>query len=70
MSPSFSAAAAHFGLNEKANFEDGWHLSVHKPIAELATELGVTEDEIKRQLEKARAVLLKQARDAYGSGTG
>ena len=57
---TFAATAAHFGLNDDANFDDAWHLSVRQPVAEFAAALDATEEQLLQRLAKARGVLLKQ----------
>ena len=60
----YAVAAPHWGLDRPANFEGhAWHLSVTRPLAKLATRLGLPEPVVTGRLESARARLL-EARSA------
>jgi uncharacterized protein YyaL (SSP411 family) len=50
--------ARHFGLDRGANFEDRWHLHVHRSRPELAAEFSLPLDEIDRRIEGACTTLL------------
>jgi hypothetical protein len=47
-----------FGLDREANFEGRWHLHAFVPLAEVATEAGLSETEAEAALDSARAKLL------------
>jgi uncharacterized protein YyaL (SSP411 family) len=51
--------ASLFGLDQPANFEGRWHLTVHRPIADVAKEAGLGEDDALAAIERGRRTLLK-----------
>lgn len=56
----FAVAAAHWGLDAPANFEDRhWHLREVRPLAEVADALGIAESLAHERLHAARASLLQ-----------
>ncbi|MDJ0917072.1 MAG: thioredoxin domain-containing protein [Woeseiaceae bacterium] len=52
--------AARFGLDEPANFEGRWHLSVRRDIESLAKDFGVTRSAVSESLDRSREVLLAE----------
>ena len=55
----YAVAAAHYGLDRPANFEGAhWHLTIARPLAEVAASLGKPLDECERLLASAREKLL------------
>jgi uncharacterized protein YyaL (SSP411 family) len=54
----FAVFAARFGLDRTPNFEGQWHLHCFKSMAEVAAELGLSEDAAVVLLDAARAKLL------------
>ena len=51
--------AGLFGLDQPANFEGRWHLTVHRPIADVAEDAGVSEDDALAAVERGRQALLQ-----------
>lgn len=51
--------AARFGLDSNANFEDKWHLSMHKPLKSIAEEAGQEESTIEEKINASRKILLQ-----------
>jgi len=56
----FTAFARHFGLDEKANFEGKWHLSLRVTSDDIATELGRDPGDIANAIERSRVILLAE----------
>jgi len=56
---SYALFADHFGLNEDANFEGKWHLSVRKPSKTIAGETGQDEQDVEQIINDARQILLQ-----------
>ncbi len=54
----YPLVAAHFGLDEEANFEGRWHLTVRRPVEELADEAEEDPDTLRARIDRARAALL------------
>jgi uncharacterized protein YyaL (SSP411 family) len=54
----FAVLARRFGLDRDANFEGHWHLHAFVPLAEIASEAGLSEAEAEAALDSARAKLL------------
>lgn len=54
----YTVLAAHYGLDQPANFEGHWHLRVHSPLAEAAKAAGINESAARRLLDTARSKLL------------
>jgi Highly conserved protein containing a thioredoxin domain len=50
----YAVAAPHYGLDAPANFEGRWHLRVQRPLAEIAAQSGLTEQEAAARLAAAR----------------
>jgi len=55
---SFEVFARRFGLDRAANFEGRWHLHAYRSIEDIANDLGMSEADVSRHLERARAILL------------
>ena len=58
----FAAFAARFGLEDSPNFEGRWHLTVRKSIADSASDIGNSEDDVDAAIERGKRALLS-ARD-------
>ena len=56
---SYALFADHFGLNEDANFEGKWHLSVRKQSKIIAEETDRDEQDLDRIIDDARRTLLQ-----------
>ncbi len=56
----YAPFARHFGLDQAANFEGKWHLTVREPLADIANDLGGTEDDLRKRIDAARKTLLEQ----------
>ena len=54
----YDLCAAHFGLDEDANFEGEWHLTLRRPLPDLARELGEDADELQNAVDRCRQQLL------------
>ncbi len=52
--------ARRFGLNENANFEGQWHLTVRESIKDIAAATGRSKDDVRHAIETSRAVLLAE----------
>lgn len=50
--------ARHFGLDQEANFEGRWHLSVRESAGEIAADVNMAEDDLRQRLDESRAALL------------
>ena len=50
--------AQRFGLNDNANFEGQWHLTVRESISDIAGQAGLTAAEVTTRIERARQILL------------
>jgi len=55
----YDLVATHFGLDEAANFEGRWHLTVRRSVAALADELGEAGDELQSVIDEGRKTLLE-----------
>jgi uncharacterized protein YyaL (SSP411 family) len=55
----YSALALRYGLDREPNFEGRWHLHAFKSIAEVATQLGVTEETATSAIDAARLKLFE-----------
>jgi hypothetical protein len=51
--------ASRFGLDEAANFEGRWHLTVRRSIEDVAAGAGVAEDDARAALERGKRALLE-----------
>jgi hypothetical protein len=54
----FAVLAPVYGLDRPANFEGRWHLHTYRRLAEVAAELGLTEEAAREHLDSARQKLL------------
>jgi uncharacterized protein YyaL (SSP411 family) len=57
---TFAALSQRFGLDEDANFEGKWHLTVRKTVDEIATATNVSIDEIIDRVNTGRKTLLSE----------
>ena len=55
----FDVFAGRFGLDEAANFEGRWHLTVHRSIEEVAANAGLAESDALAAIERGKQALLK-----------
>ena len=54
----YALAAPHWGLDPAPNFEGhAWHLVVARPLADVAAQLGIAEDDANARIADARATL-------------
>ncbi len=60
--------AARFGLEEPANFEGQWHLSVHRDIKTLAKDFGLTRSAVSESLDRSREALLAEREKRVAPG--
>ena len=57
---SYELFARRFGLNEAANFEGKWHLTVRESIEDLAGSTGRSEEDTASLIDSARQTLLEE----------
>jgi uncharacterized protein YyaL (SSP411 family) len=57
---SYELFARRFGLNEAANFEGKWHLTVRESIEDLAGSTGRSEEDTASLIDSARRTLLEE----------
>ncbi|MDJ0759868.1 MAG: thioredoxin domain-containing protein [Woeseiaceae bacterium] len=60
--------AARFGLEEPANFEGQWHLSVRRDIKTLAKDFGLTRSAVSESLDRSREALLAEREKRVAPG--
>ena len=60
--------ARHFGLQQSANFEGQWHLTVHESVADIATDLARPEEDIRALIDEARSLLLAKRAQRVAPG--
>jgi uncharacterized protein YyaL (SSP411 family) len=54
----YAVFASRFGLDQPANFEGRWHLTVHRPVEEVAADAGVAEGDALAAIERGKQALL------------
>ena len=54
------ALSRRFGLDQDANFEGRWHLTVRQSIDDIATELGESAEQVRARVDSGRATLLAE----------
>jgi uncharacterized protein YyaL (SSP411 family) len=54
----YAVFASRFGLDEPANFEGRWHLTVRRPVEEVAADAGLTESDAQSAIERGKQALL------------
>jgi uncharacterized protein YyaL (SSP411 family) len=54
----YDVFARRFGLDREANFEGSWHLHAYRSLEEVGNDLGLTQDEVQRRIDRARNALL------------
>jgi uncharacterized protein YyaL (SSP411 family) len=54
----YTVFAARFGLNDAANFEGRWHLTVRKSLEDVAADNNLTTDDATAAITRARQALL------------
>ena len=64
----YGVFASRFGLDEPANFEGRWHLTVRRPLDEAATVAGLSAEDAAAALARARATLLRARADRIAPG--
>ena len=65
---SFAALSQRFGLDQEANFEGKWHLSVRQSIQDIATNTGESGETIRTRIDAARSDLLSERRTRVAPG--
>ncbi len=55
----YAVFAGRFGLDEPANFEGRWHLTVHRSIEEAAANAGLAESDALAAIERGRQALFQ-----------
>ena len=56
----FDVFARRFGLNQNANFEGQWHLTVRESIADVAAATGLKEKDVVVRIDAAKRTLLAE----------
>ncbi len=56
----YEVFARRFGLNQNANFEGQWHLTVRESISDIAAAKGLKEKDVLQKIDAAKATLLEQ----------
>jgi uncharacterized protein YyaL (SSP411 family) len=64
----YAPFARYFGLDQAANFEGRWHLTVRGSLADIAKDLGSSEDELRERIDSARQLLLEQRTQRIAPG--
>ncbi len=59
----FELFAKRYGLDVDANFEGNWHLSVRRPLDEIASEADEGLETVERRINVSRQKLLKRRQD-------
>ena len=54
----YSVFSRRFGLDQAANFEGRWHLSVRQSVAEIAKEMSSSIDIVNERLQHGKSILL------------
>jgi len=57
---SFAALSQRFGLDQEANFDGKWHLSVRRSMADIAANTGEPEETIRARIDSGRSTLLSE----------
>lgn len=55
----YAVAAAHYGLDRRANFEGHWHLHIHTGLESIAEQLQIAPEEARQRLQSAREKLFR-----------
>jgi uncharacterized protein YyaL (SSP411 family) len=61
--PDHALFARRFGLDQEANFEGAWHLTVRESVSDLAAEFSMSPADVEGSLDAARAKLLARRAD-------
>ena len=56
----YEVFARRFGLNQEANFEGQWHLTVRESISDVATATGRKEKDVITAIDAAKEILLQE----------
>jgi len=59
-SVDYKIFAQRFGLDQDANFEGDWHLTVRKSIHDIADNLAITESDVETAIAASRIILLAE----------
>ena len=59
-SVDYKIFAQRFGLDQDANFEGDWHLTVRKSIHDIADNLAITENDVETAIAASRIILLAE----------
>jgi uncharacterized protein YyaL (SSP411 family) len=59
----YAIFSRHYGLDKQANFEGHWHLHTFVAIPDLCGELGISPEQAKRRLDRARRKLFEARQD-------
>ena len=59
-SVDYKIFAQRFGLDQDANFEGDWHLTVQKSIHDIADNLAITENDVETAIAATRIILLAE----------
>ncbi len=62
-SQHYAVFASRFGLDRAPNFEESWHLHVHRSLEDVATAQALSVETVANLLEAARTVLLDARND-------
>ena len=57
---TFAALSQRFGLDEEANFEGKWHLTVRKSVDEIAAATNLSVNELVERINGGRKILLNE----------
>jgi uncharacterized protein YyaL (SSP411 family) len=55
----YAVFASRFGLDEPANFEERWHLTAQRSIADVVADAGLAESDALAAIERGKQALLK-----------
>ncbi len=57
---NYDVFARRFGLDQNANFEGQWHLTVHESISDVAAATGLKEKDVVAKINVAKTTLLEE----------
>ena len=64
----YAIFSRHYGLDKQANFEGQWHLHTFVATPDLCGELGISPEQAKRRLDRARRKLFEARQDRIPPG--
>ena len=67
-SEDYALFARHYGLDQAANFEGKWHLTVRESLADIAKDLAGSEAKMRDRIDAARRTLLEQRANRVAPG--